>query len=234
MKYLVNSILIISFNLILNSKILAASTSSTFCDPCLGVSTDSIQDNVVRTFNSATELVFDGLMRQLSSASKEGVLLTSKELDLLQVSDDEDTSREIYNLGVRFQLGLDIAHNLERAYRLFLLAASLGHAGALNNLGVMHYQEESVMYNPEFTLKCCTKAADMGLAEADYNLGLYYWDQLYPNQDLYEHLWGKPYIELILGNVLFHIMRAAKRKYPEAILILKQWQKIQKSLLKYR
>lgn len=217
MKYLLNCILKLSFSLILNSKIIAASTSSTFCDQVLGVSTESV--------NEKTGLDLDDLIIALSKFSNKGELIPQKDLDVLQVSDDEGMSREIYNLGVRFQLGLEISANFERAYSLFLLAASLGHACALNNLGVMHYQEESVPYNPEFALLCCSKAADLGVSEADYNIALYYLDQNFIHQDISQAADTAPHSETLISNILFHLIKAAKQGHQEAKAILLEWQK---------
>lgn len=83
-----------------------------------------------------------------------------------------------WELGQHYLKGIVVAKNINLAFNHFLMAASLGHAGAMTNIGMRFAKGEGV---PQSWIKAAEwwrLASSAGSADGKYNLGLLYWEGL--------------------------------------------------------
>lgn len=80
----------------------------------------------------------------------------------------------MYNMGNLAERGVGVRQSDQDAFDWFYRAASAGHVGAMNALGIAYATGEGVTRNPILALRWLLKAADNGSGEAMGNLGVAY------------------------------------------------------------
>ena len=83
-------------------------------------------------------------------------------------------AKALYNLGLRFEKGIDGPLNDQEAIKWYTMAAEQGDPDAQNTLGYRYRHGKGVPENINEAVKWFKKAADQGNASAQNNLGLCY------------------------------------------------------------
>ncbi|MDE2823433.1 MAG: tetratricopeptide repeat protein [Chloroflexota bacterium] len=99
------------------------------------------------------------------------------------VTDSEDTPNptvdvvdpaSLYQLGFDYDLGNGVGRDRDEAFRLWMLAAEQGHAGAQVQLGSRYHSGTVIAKDLEASAYWFRQAADQGHPEGQYNLGIAY------------------------------------------------------------
>lgn len=98
-------------------------------------------------------------------------------VQMFKAAEDLGLAEAKYNLGVCYELGLGVEHNLSKSFQYYSEAANLGHGGALYNLAVFHLEGRGVPVNEVQGVECMSKASDCGIREAITYMGIHYGQQ---------------------------------------------------------
>lgn len=77
-----------------------------------------------------------------------------------------------FETGYRFENGVDVPRNYERAIEEYERASKFGDAKATNNLGVMAMKGQGVSLSRSSAMSYFKKAAELGSSSAHFNMGL--------------------------------------------------------------
>ena len=98
----------------------------------------------------------------------------SSPLQVLEAEAARGDATAQFNLGVELYRGEKVERNLEKAARLWRLAAKSGHVSAHNNLGYLVFFGRGVARDPEEGMRLWRFAAEGGHAEAQFHLASTY------------------------------------------------------------
>jgi TPR repeat protein len=87
---------------------------------------------------------------------------------------DPEKPEEQFELGVRYDNGIDIVQDLELAAHWFRKAAEQGHAEAQFNLGCMYEDGQGVPVDYRESVRWFRKSAEQGVPRAQFELGRIY------------------------------------------------------------
>ncbi|MBO9428400.1 tetratricopeptide repeat protein [Sulfitobacter sp. R18_1] len=85
---------------------------------------------------------------------------------------DEARGNENYDLAVKYHHGFGSPKNLALAHEHYSKAVAQGDTRALNELGVLLLDRQSVRHDPKKGYRLISQAAELGNSSARYNLGL--------------------------------------------------------------
>jgi hypothetical protein len=97
-------------------------------------------------------------------------------IDQLKTLAEQGDPNAQFDLGFRYEFGLGVLNNNQKAVEWYTKAAEQGYAEAQALLAVMYAKGEGVDQDYKQAIEWCTKAAEQGYAEAQYGLGLGYYE----------------------------------------------------------
>lgn len=118
------------------------------------------------------------------TSPKESVIAETTEhkpADISRMNSDDASaenysSEELLSLGERFEKGVDVEENLEKAFYYYEKAALSGDPAALNKLGNMYAQGKGCTKNASKAASYYLAAAEKGNKYAQHNIAFCYWD----------------------------------------------------------